>query len=177
MVLTKRAEAYPWGLADCLARACAQDAGWTDSRRRLDVAACARCSRRIGEAAHPGPSRKRALSRAPFPDRAIVEPATELLAAKGLDRWYHWLAEVVGCTSTTDALCAVPRLLDLLLAAFTRHLYYEEAPVYVIKHVVTALQRQHLHIKRQLPNAWQAISLWEALEPPKHRPPVPERLA
>ena len=50
VVMTKRAEAYPWSLADCLARACAQDAGWTHTRRRLDVAACARCARRVGEA-------------------------------------------------------------------------------------------------------------------------------
>ena len=147
-MLTKRAEAYPWALADCLAYACALDVGWSDVRRKLDVAACAKCSHRIGEASHPGP-RKRKLSRPSFPNEAIVEFSTLLLTEKGLARWERLLKEVVACEACSASLCAVPRLVDLLLASFVRHLYYEDAPVHVIRHVVTALQRHHLHLKRQ----------------------------
>eukprot|EP00974_Lingulodinium_polyedra_P016588 1608508-Lingulodinium_polyedra.AAC.1 len=47
-------------LARALALASAGAAQRLGERRSLDLAACARCATRIGEASHPGPAAKRA---------------------------------------------------------------------------------------------------------------------
>jgi len=195
MQLTKRAEAYPWGMADALALACARDCKWHDGRRRLDLAACARQSCRcIGEAANPGPAPvpappplfpaasrggrpRRTASRSarpPLPDGPVVAPATMQLGTASVAGFQRWLASVTGSETPVRTLAAVPRLLDELLRTYGRHLYHCDQPMYVYRHLLAALQRQHLHLRRQLPCAWGLMSAWEMLEPTQHRPPVPE---
>ena len=104
---TKLAEAYPWGLADTLAVACARDCGWYDSNRRFDPAACARQSCRcVGEASHPGPLRRAGFSRRPaFPDEPVVQPQTRLLGQRVLQGFLTWLAALLvgGCSSYVSA--------------------------------------------------------------------------
>ena len=55
LALTRMAQAYPLGLADLLAVSMCRSCGWYDKRRRLDVAACAKCHTCVGQAKHPGP--------------------------------------------------------------------------------------------------------------------------
>ena len=177
--LTKQAEAYPWGLADALALACARDCAWRDTRRRLDVAACARQTCRcIGEASHPGPPRRAPPRPRPlFPEEPIVEPQTAVLGQRAVDGFLRWLTDDLGAAADLDALAGAPRLLDLLLRSYARHLYYSDGRLYTYRHLLAFAQRRHLHLRRCLPNAWSAATAWEMLEPVQHRPPIPEALA
>ena len=187
--LTKTAEPYPYGLADTLALCCCRDCGWSDTRRKLDIAACARCScRRIVEAPHPGPqalaladTANSAASygprRLPFPEGPRVEPQTQRLGDSAISGFLAWVRSDVCASVDLPILAAVPRLLDELLRNYARHLYYSEARIHVLRHLLAALQRRFLHLRRHLPNAWSALSTWEMLEPVRHRPPVPEPLA
>ena len=89
---TKLAEAYPSGVCDVLAKGILIDCGWLGNKRRLDVAACARCTNcRIGEAENPGlrgpPKRNFDISLAEF---EVLEPGTVAIRTQIWRRLSDW---------------------------------------------------------------------------------------
>ena len=45
--------------------------------------------------------------------------------------------------------------------------------MYLGRSFIAKVQRDHLHLRRFLPNSWMVITLWEEMEPVEHRAPLP----
>ena len=135
----------PGALAAALAWAAAEAAGLWSDRRRLDLAVCARCAPRIGEAQHPGPACKRANSASalavvraarrqarstPLLQAQLVEPATAAQQETAVHAFERWLHEECCSPVALPALTAVPPLLDRMVQAFGAVLQDRGEPMY-----------------------------------------------
>lgn len=101
---TKLAEPYPRGVCECLAWATLVDCGLLPERRKVDVSSCARSfSRRIGEAANPGPA-SYAASRPNIwlGDVELLEPATILLRSKIWRQFSCWFERTFDGAAPVD---------------------------------------------------------------------------
>ena len=75
---TKLAEAYPRRLCAFLAIRMLQNLSLLPRTRKLDIATCAKCNKRVGEAQHPGPRNQPRVHRADvhLAEVELLEPAT-----------------------------------------------------------------------------------------------------
>lgn len=102
---TKVAEPYPSSLCAYLARAVVEALKPVERQRRLDVAACARCNGRIGEASHPGPRpRRMRTSLDNLEEVSRVQPATRVLQQRVYNMYGRWLEDQLS-PATLIILC------------------------------------------------------------------------
>ena len=172
---TKVAEAYPRqvnSVLSLLAYHLANHILPIQARRRLDLAACARChGARIGEAQHPGP--RSDLLVGSLEDVSLVTPTTAKLQNRVLAAF-----ELGGLAIllTLRSLSACGMVYRTLLRAYGDHLYRNGGPMYVFRHLLAYMQKNRLELRPFLPLAWDLLSGWERIQPVKHRVPMPEPL-
>ena len=172
---TKVAQAYPRKFSYMLAVAMLVDGGLLPERRRVDVAAAAFAGTlRVGEAQNPGPRRKKvAFRNTDELDRVLtVEASTETL---GLKVWSSFQRFCIGqvTVETFSSITSVPVLLAAALEAYGRFLFEKGESIYLLRHLVTYVQRTEPSFRPHLTKVWQLISKWETLEPLRHRVPLP----
>lgn len=173
---TKLAEPYPRGVCECLAWATLVDCGLLPERRKIDVSSCARSfSRRIGEAANPGPA-SYAASRPNvwLGDVELLEPATILLRSKIWRQFSSWFERTFEGAAPVDWLNASPGLFVQSLVAYGHFCFSDGVALHVYRQLLAHVQKLHPQIKVFMTPAWETVSKWEMQEPSKHRPPMPE---
>jgi hypothetical protein len=173
---TKLAEPYPRGVCECLAWATLVDCGVLPERRKVDVSSCARSfSRRIGEAANPGPA-SYAASRPNIwlGDVELLEPATILLRSKIWRQFSCWFERTFDGAAPVDWLNASPGLFVQSLVAYGHFCFSDGVALHVFRQLLAHVQKLHPQIKVFMTPAWETVSKWEMQEPSKHRPPMPE---
>ena len=172
---TQMAEAYPRPLSDILGAAAAIDGGYAPQRRKLDVAACARCvARCVGEALKPGP--RRPVSRdveVSLADVNLLEPGTIAIRARIWSNFVQWVLSHFGKHFWRAAL-TLPPLFSQLLVAFGYHCFESSVSLHYYRQLLAHVQREILGIRVFMSPAWEVCSKWELVEPIQHRPPLPE---
>ena len=172
---TKVAQVYPKQLCHAIALALLIDGGLVRDRQHVSIASIAKQSHgRIGEAANPGPRRPRAYRRDTrrLADSLLVESTTEALGSKIWEAFRRWSLTHVSL-DTFQALVSVPQVLGEMIEAFGFHLFEHGASLYLLRQLITFVQRNQPGFRFHLGKAWQLVSRWEALEPVKHRTPLP----
>lgn len=155
---TKIAEPYPTLLCRLLAAAICEELKPAERRRRLDAAACAKCSKRIGEASHPGPRRRNFTDRPADLERVQrVEAVTLAVQSRVHSRFIAWLEGELAEDAVRE-LRRHPELQTLFLRSFGNWLYQAGEPLYLFRHLVVFEQQQR----------------WELVEPVSRRPPLPK---
>ena len=175
---TELAEPYPKKLANLLAAACAQDAGWLGDFRPLDLARCAKCSNcRIGEAANPGPRRVH-RRRPPLQLRevATVTKGTASLRATIWSDFQCWLTKECG-EDVWETLLQQPDLLVEILICYGQRLYDAGHSLQEYRQLLAHCQHVVPRVKPGLKPAWGLLTKWERVEPSQHRTPMPEPIA
>ena len=177
MAWTKAAQVYPRRLCHWISSALLIDTGNLPGRVRLDINSLAKQSPgRIGEAKNPGPRRARSLpSRRNADDlqRALlVEPATELLASRVWLQFKTWCLLDLS-EENFETFSAMPVLLAELVEVFGLHLFESGSSLYLLRRLITAIQRWNPSFRSHLGRCWQLVARWESLEPVSHRIPLP----
>lgn len=175
---TRVAQAYPQKLSYWIASALLIDSGNLPRRRKLDISSISRNqSARIGEAANPGPRPKKGASKVPrdvnqLESVELVLPGTNLLGTRvwaGFERWAaNYLDE-----KTFHGLSLCPETLAEMLVGFGKYLFESGQSIYLLRRLVTFVQRRHPPFRSQLTKVWNLVSKWERLEPLCHRAPLP----
>jgi hypothetical protein len=172
---TRVAQVYPRRLANWMAAAILIDSGLLPGRRKLDLALVARQSNsRIGEASNPGP-RRPTRHRRPLQqllDADLVEPQTAVLGER------VWLSFKTWCLKSLtpdafDALSTCAPTLCLMVESFGKYLFEEGHSLYLLRQLITYVQRWRPQFRGSLGGAWQLVSKWEQIQPLRHRTPLP----
>lgn len=173
---TRVAQTYPRRLCNWVASAMLIDMGFLPHRRRIDVAAMAKqIGGRIGEAQHPGPRRRGARVRRDvfeLDEARLVEPGTLALGARIWDGFFRWGLNIFG-DDCFRSLVTVPETLAVMLELFGRHLFENGQSIYLMRQLVTHVQRTFPDFRRSLGRVWQLVARWETLIPIQHRTPLP----
>lgn len=173
---TKAAESYPTSLCRFLALVTAEGLKPVARRMRFDPAACARnSSRRVGEAANPGPRTAMRRGDVDIEDVRLVQPATMMVQAKVHERFCSWLAGNLG-SGAIRSIQQVPSLQVMFLRSYGVHLYNSGEPMYLFRHLVVYLQQMFPAEKPRVQPAWELLAKCELLQPTTHRPPMPKKL-
>ena len=171
---TSVAEPYPSGVSRLIAGACCVDAGWSKFKK-LDVAACCRCSSlRIGEAKNPGPRRVAPRSTNDLEDIPLISAATAALEAKVLEKFISWVCCQVDASDVYKMFDLSPLLVCQMVCAYGRQSFADGGALSNFRHLVLAVQKWRPMCRPYMKEAWDLISRWEISEPTQHRPPVPE---
>ena len=175
MNYTRLAEAYPRPVSNLLGAAVVLDTGCSSSKRKLDVAACAKCnSRCIGEAINPGP--RRPVNREvnfSLADINLLEPGTIAIRSRIWSDFELWCKKSFGNDFVRTA-CAVPAFLVQLLIAFGYHCFDTNVSLHYYRQLLAHVQREVLGVRPFMAPAWEVCTKWELMEPTQHRPPLPE---
>lgn len=172
---TRVAQVYPKRLCWLISTALLIDGGILKNKRRVDVAAMAKVSNvRIGEAANPGPRRVLLHSRdvGRLDDAELVEPVTSILAMRVWKSFRDWCLRSMTVESF-DALIQFGPTLCMMVESCGRSLFQKGDSIYVLRQLITLIQRWKPEFRSSLGKAWQLVSKWETLEPSKHRHPLP----
>ena len=173
---TRAAQAYPKRLCFWLADAILIDAGLLPARRRLNVALLAKQTNgRIGEASNPGPRRRGQRVHRPLAhllDVQLVEPTTALLGEKVWKAFRAWCEQEL-TSEAFDSLIRVPALLSSMIESFGCHLFESGQSLYLLRQLITFVQRTFPASRGNLHASWQLVSKWEQIQPLKHRTPLP----
>eukprot|EP00438_Fugacium_kawagutii_P007238 Skav211558 [mRNA] locus=scaffold2228:116375:121024:+ [translate_table: standard] len=174
LMWTKIAEPYPVKLCRLLAAAIAEGMKPAERREKLDAAACARCSARVGEASNPGP-RPRFRGDRPLDLEQVqrVEQTTLALQARVHGRYLAWLQQELEPAAFQE-LRLHPELQVLFLRSFGNWLYQHGEPLYIFRHLVVFIQQQFPTMRDHVTKAWDLLQRWELVEPVSHRPPLPK---
>ncbi|CAE6965207.1 unnamed protein product [Symbiodinium sp. CCMP2592] len=158
---TKVAEAYPREMNTFLAYHLANRTLQGTERRRLDLAACARCiGARIGEAKVPGPRKE--LIVGSLEEVSLVTPTTAKLQSRVLGEFEAWLLEEEGLSdSALRSLSSCAMAYCVFLRAYGDHLYRSGGPMYVFRHLLAYMQKNKLHLRPFLSLGWDLLSRWE----------------
>ena len=176
MSWTRVAQAYPRRLCHWISSALLIDSGIWPKQQRVDVCHMAKLQgARVGEAQNPGPRRagvryrreRRVLEEAP-----LVEAGTAALGFRvweAFRRWglRHFSAECFSALSSSAVT------LSELLELFGLHLFEEGQSIYLLRQLVTHVQRTYPDFRGHLGKAWQLIAKWESLQPVSHRAALP----
>lgn len=175
---TRVAQAYPQKLSYWIGLALLIDSGNLPHRRKLDISSISRnLSARIGEAANPGPRPKKGARRVPrdvsqLESVELVLPGTSLLGARvwaGFERWATNYLDV----GVFNSLSMCADTLTEMLVGFGKYLYETGQSIYLLRQLVTFVQRRHPPFRSHLTKVWNLVSKWERLEPLSHRAPLP----
>lgn len=176
MSWTKVAEPYPKGISKLLAAAVTEQLKPAERRRRLDVAACARCSCRIGEASHPGPRPRRDRAAGLSLEEAqMIRPETAILQTRVHHGFLTWLQGQL-TPHTWSWVVRQPQLQVAFLRRYGNELFNKGEPMYVFRHLVVLLQQQFPGERATLVQAWDLLGRWEQVQPVDHRTPLPKVL-
>ena len=176
MSWTRVAQTYPRSLSYLIAVGMLIDSGLLPNRRRVNASDIARSSNcRIGEASNPGP--RRAKSRGPrvvaeLDNAPLVLPVTDALGTKVWNSFLQWCYSKMS-SKAVESFLEVPSIVAELVTAFGRHLYEDGQSLYLLRQLITFLQRERPLIRPFLTGSWQLVSRWEMLEPLCHRTPLP----
>ena len=172
---TKVAEPYPKALCSYLARALVEALKPVERRKRLDIGACAKCNRRVGEASHPGPRRRQPRPSDVFDLEEVqkVQPATLVLQRRVHQMYAEWLADELS-PAAFSTVHRAPALQTMFLRAFGNHLFSVGKPMYLFRHLTVLMQQRYPAQIGALAEAWELLSRWEIAEPVSHRPPLPK---
>lgn len=170
---TKVAESYPARLCTALALKLSDDRLPVSRRRRLDIAACAKCNDRIGEAVKPGPRPLRARPAVDLEEVQLLTTHTLVIQQRARQMFVSWLQDELS-TEVFESLAARPDLCVVFLRAFGRFLYANAGPLYLFRHLVVYYQRNFPAFPIPLGDAWDLISKWERVQPVEHRKPMPK---
>jgi len=107
---------------------------------------------------------------------AHVEEPTQLLHSRALEKFEFWL-DVSGSGLHLSSLVTAPLICDLVVAAYGKHLFSSDAPLYTYLMLITGLVRLHTYLKPHMSTAWTVASNWRIKEPVTHRLPLPLALA
>ncbi|CAE7238074.1 unnamed protein product [Symbiodinium sp. CCMP2456] len=172
---TKVAEAYPRQVNTILAYHLANKSLPPALRRRLNLAACAKChGARFGEASHPGPvlSKQKLQS---LEDVKLVSAATAKLQVRVVDGFEEWLLQGLS-DSALKSLATCAMAYCSLLRAYGDFLFRSGQPMYMFRHLLAYMQKQRLELRPYMPMAWDLLSRWERVQPVRHRIPMPEAI-
>ena len=172
---TKVAEAYPARLANTLALFLANDLLPPERKRALNIAACAKCNLRVGEASKPGPRPKRARPELDLEQVQLLTTHTLLIQQRARSLFMDWIEQQLS-EQAWAAFRSRPELCVALLRAFGRHLYEAQQPLYLFRHLVVYYQRNHPSFPGPLTEAWDPIARWERVQPVEHRTPMPKMI-
>ena len=173
---TKLAQTYPRRLCFWIATAALVDVGLLPKQKKVDVAKMAKANPgRVGEASNPGPRRRGAQihRREIVLDRVdIVLPSTTLLGKKAWEGFSRWSEQFVD-HDAFESLTSCPQTLCEMVVAFGKFLFAEGRSLYLLRQLVTFLQRQNPDFRAHFGKVWQLIARWEHVEPLHHRTPLP----
>eukprot|EP00438_Fugacium_kawagutii_P025277 Skav207212 [mRNA] locus=scaffold1244:113945:117027:+ [translate_table: standard] len=167
--MTRLAEPYPRALNHMLAAAVLIDMGALPGRRKVDVAACAKCnSLRIGEAAHPGPRRNYDRASRPGLDEIqLLEPATVKLRSQVWQRFKDWVETNFDELFFSKVLLH-PVLLVQVLVAFGYAQFDAGMALHLYRQLLAHVQKEFLGLRPFMGPAWETVTKWELAEPPFH---------
>ena len=170
---TKVAEAYPARLCNAVALFLQNDLLPEARRRRLDLAACARCNRRIGEASKPGRRPRRLRPEVDLETVQLLSSQTLFIQQRVRSLFAEWLELELNPLSWNRIRLRAD-LWVVFLRAFGRHLYMTSQPLYLFRHLVVFYQRNYPTFPAPLADAWDLIARWERVQPVQHRTPMPK---
>ena len=167
MPWTKVAEAYPIRLCNTLALYLSNDCLPPERQRKLDLAACARCNSRVGEAKKPGPRPARPRPAVDLENVQLLSSHTLAIQQRARSLFATWLGRVLG-PELLEVFSTQPELATPLLRAFGRFLFEAQQPLYLYR-------QRHFHVfPGPLAEAWDLIARWERVQPVVHRTPMPK---
>ena len=173
---TLMAESFPKKLCQLLAAAVAQDEGYYDGFRKLDIGRCAKVGGlRVGEAANPGPRQPQPRTPACLSEVELVEPKTAAVRDKHWRAFLHHLRNGLGEEGLASVM-EVPSLLVSMLCSYAQVMYDAGTPLHYYRQLLAHAQRVCPTAKPLMRPAWDYVTKWERLEPLQHRPPVPVKL-
>ena len=118
----------------------------------------------------PGRTLNRSVDDVPSVLRHI-QPATLKLHDRALSDLDCWVLETTGLSYLR--LLDAPTVFAEVLAAYGRHLYISNRPLYMFVVCITAVARRHSECKHHLGPAWTTATNWRLQEPtldlPTHR--------
>lgn len=172
---TRVAQVYPRRLVHWVASAILIDAGLLPGRKHLNISSiCFQNHGRIGEAKKPGPRRavrsRRVLQTLLEAD--IVEPETALLGERIWFTFKNWALKSLS-EAAFNAVVSCPDTLCLLIECFGMFLFEEGHSIYLLRQLITFVQRWKPNFRGSLRGAWQLVSKWELIQPIRHRTPLP----
>ncbi len=159
-----------------LAAAVAEALKPSNRQKKLDIAACCKsCGRRIGEAANPGPRRRRHAEDAPgnLDDVPMVRAATRAIQDRAFQRFIDWLQNELP-EESWQWLRSEPSRMLMFLRPFGQQLYASSGPMYMFRHLVVFLQQQFPDHRGRIREGWDLLARWETVQPVSHRPPLPK---
>lgn len=173
---TRVAQVYPRKLCWMVASAVLIDAGLLPNRRKINIASMAKVTNaRIGEAGHPGPRPKKYNKPREvqlLDDAELVDPHTSLLGLRVWDAFRRWCISRIS-EEAFESLILCPATLCILVERFGRDLFQKGDSIYVLRQLITLIQRWKPNFRQYLGKAWQLVSKWEDIEPSSHRNPLP----
>ncbi len=172
---TRVAQVYPRRLCWMIATALLIDGGILKNKRRVNVSAMAKVTNaRIGEASNPGPRRRtgqrRQVDQLDYAE--LVEPVTSVLAGRVWESFRFWSLRCLS-EESFDALIHHGPTLCIMVENFGRALFEKGDSIYILRQLITLIQRWKPEFRSSLGKAWQLVSKWETLEPSGHRHPLP----
>ncbi|CAE7221711.1 unnamed protein product [Symbiodinium sp. CCMP2592] len=173
---TVLAEPFPRRLARLIGSAIAQDVGFFDRHRRLDISRCAKAGPgRIGEASLPGPAHSQPRTPACLSEVELVEPRTAAVRDKHWAAFIAYLQSELGRDGVASTL-EVPGLLVSMLCIYAQILYDAGTPLCYYRQLLAHAQLVVPQARPIMRPAWDYVTRWERLGPLQHRPPIPEVL-
>ena len=176
---TRVAQTYPKKLCELISKALLLDCGLLPGQRHVNLASICRCKNcRIGEASNPGPRPKKRADKRELDEldqMQLVESSTLKLGSNIWKAFLHW----VSCNFSNEEAASLTgcfETLGVLISLFGRHLYESRQSLYLLRQLITHVQREAPSSKGKLHAAWQLVSKWERLEPVTHRTPLPYAL-
>ena len=103
---------------------------------------------------------------------SLVESNTEILGERIWKSFRTWCLSDLS-PEAFDSLSASPDLLCSLVEMFGGYLFSEGHSIYLLRQLITYIQRTRPTFRGRLVSAWTLVSKWERLEPLKHRTPLP----
>ena len=170
---TKVAESYPARLSNALALFLHNSLLPIGRRRQLDIAACAKCNSRIGEASLPGPRPRRERPDVDLETVQLLSAQTLLIQQRVRSLFASWLQTELTETAW-EQIAERPELWVVFLRAFGRYLFVSSQPMYLFRHLVVFYQRTYPTFPAPLVDAWDLLSRWERVQPVEHKTPMPK---
>ena len=129
---------------------------------------------RIGEAKNPGPRRANVVRRPlrVLVEAELVEPHTAILGERVWTTFHRWCLRYVS-EEAFVSLSSQEVTIGPMVEAFGKFLFTEGQSIYILRQLVTYIQRHAPRLRGGLVEPWQLIQKWERIEPMNHRTPMP----
>ena len=101
-----------------------------------------------------------------------MEPETALLGERIWFTFKNWALKSLS-EAAFNAVVSCPDTLCLLIECFGMFLFEEGHSIYLLRQLITFVQRWKPNFRGSLRGAWQLVSKWELIQPIRHRTPLP----